>query len=1377
MGQLYKYIFIAGLFVATFCLYGIATALEVQISPWTITKTTKDKECNACCEASAEFTDLNNYQFKQWIKFDVNTNGQGFLLEKKKNIDPDWLGSSFPNSSPEYKIPGIHFWFDEGPMFLTSATISGEPPEVVYDLRAAGNLTEQLSTARFWKCETYAGSISDENKMQGSYPEDLSVMAIEDGPLLAQGLRTCLESFRNRTPFEDITITATKYTSESKSTPIKEPLERSKSFLEHLKTSNHTDEELDIAFFQYGLAAADALKLKDAKEALSRAIAVSNRGEKISSEAYSALERLVEVLLSLEQLDEAEEVARKLRDPGLWLAAIAVSRGDYNTGGGQFLVELGRILDRKINSFYELQVNTNDILRADKINEISKRVRTALLIWGSAALGHSERVEPNIIYINNPPTYNIAESVFNWPDIRMLSINSPSLKEHRRDLGIAAFLRGEGMRLAGFLQTAETDLKYALFELENIPGGEGFYARAQVSLAALAADQKRELTALDMINKTLDSIKAKLGKDSLPWLEGSVLRSTLLFRIGDKEGALEAAEEGLASAAQSLSDNHSLVIRLKQCKAHALLANNDLQCALNTILSSFGIDKLPSKTEKEWEEYFSCKRPFIEELQNLEKNDLKLHVNPWYINSPDFWENETRLLHSLRDLMCNFIGAQITMHNMPALQKLERIKISTILSKINGSIPGQYVRLLNELISGIEYDEQLLISESMVKNKMENAVTQTSGNEYVQDIRHWSLIGDQSNKAPNEPDEMYNLIRDISLNISYTKAKTHLSLNKIFPGKFRPTLRPGVETDGLDVLLHTSKRAFLSHMDLKQQDIDYHCLLTNIQAASSVEVLPLLLESALLSPGSTQDTLSVKAGKDAARGEAWLRRQRGIVRGMSETAVGKESFDSKRIEIRKRYFSIIQFEPLLQSLFQKAIWGDPNSEQGRNFRDSWKSFFSSPEVLEKGAKTMTPKDYKSNFAYLTPWGGVKYEVNPSCFQDRLNQDEAVLIWLPLERVIHVILVTPKNIRWVEISEGWVKLREHIQRILSAIDKASESVRNGHQVNLAEYPDKDAYELYRILFSQIETDLAGVNHLYTAQLGVTGSIPLGLLMTKPKQGSSLSWLTDRFAITRMPALINPEIFEKPIQKQNLKAPLFLGIGDPILENHELLSATYGPGKNNRYAISSLSSLEELPYATREMKAAARALGVKNDELNKVILSKDNATKELSMKSLINSKHRVLMFATHGLVGGEDIGEPALVLSAPSNGRNIEDDGLLRASDIIGLTINADLVILSACSTSPSGEDGAEPLAGLTSAFLAAGARSIAATHWTIESDATEQVSEKLVSGIYQNQLSPAYAMQEVGKMLRNGGKDHPVYWAPFEILGFPSPHTTGLNIKK
>ena len=107
-----------------------------------------------------------------------------------------------------------------------------------------------------------------------------------------------------------------------------------------------------------------------------------------------------------------------------------------------------------------------------------------------------------------------------------------------------------------------------------------------------------------------------------------------------------------------------------------------------------------------------------------------------------------------------------------------------------------------------------------------------------------------------------------------------------------------------------------------------------------------------------------------------------------------------------------------------------------------------------------------------------------------------------------------------------------------------------------------------------------------------------------------------------------------------------------------------------------------------------------------------------------------FATHGLLSGETEmfaaakAEPALILSPPKTGSE-EDDGLLTASEIAQLKLDADWVVLSACNTAAGESDrpGTEALSGLARAFFYAGSRALLVSHWAVNSDATVRLITK------------------------------------------------------
>jgi CHAT domain-containing protein len=150
--------------------------------------------------------------------------------------------------------------------------------------------------------------------------------------------------------------------------------------------------------------------------------------------------------------------------------------------------------------------------------------------------------------------------------------------------------------------------------------------------------------------------------------------------------------------------------------------------------------------------------------------------------------------------------------------------------------------------------------------------------------------------------------------------------------------------------------------------------------------------------------------------------------------------------------------------------------------------------------------------------------------------------------------------------------------------------------------------------------------------------------------------------------------------------------------------------------------------------------------------------------------VLYFATHALLPGELScqSEPAIALSPPAEAATTRDaDGLLDASEIAGLRLNADLVVLSACNTAESGSRfGGEALSGLAEAFFFAGARSLVASHWHVPSAATATLMVGMMQRLTAaSSEGTAEALRQSQLVLMDRDETaHPFFWAAFTVIG-------------
>jgi len=143
---------------------------------------------------------------------------------------------------------------------------------------------------------------------------------------------------------------------------------------------------------------------------------------------------------------------------------------------------------------------------------------------------------------------------------------------------------------------------------------------------------------------------------------------------------------------------------------------------------------------------------------------------------------------------------------------------------------------------------------------------------------------------------------------------------------------------------------------------------------------------------------------------------------------------------------------------------------------------------------------------------------------------------------------------------------------------------------------------------------------------------------------------------------------------------------------------------------------------------------------------------------------------GLVAGDvkGLAEPSLALSIPAQPTS-DDDGLLTASEVALLKLNADWVVLSACNTIAGDKPGAEALSGLARAFFYAGARALLVSHWAVDSEAATLLTTSTFDILKSDpKLGRAEALRRAMLAYMNDASNprnaYPAYWAPFVVVG-------------
>jgi len=410
----------------------------------------------------------------------------------------------------------------------------------------------------------------------------------------------------------------------------------------------------------------------------------------------------------------------------------------------------------------------------------------------------------------------------------------------------------------------------------------------------------------------------------------------------------------------------------------------------------------------------------------------------------------------------------------------------------------------------------------------------------------------------------------------------------------------------------------------------------------------------------------------------------------------------------------------------------------------------------------------------------------------LADDEAVVAFHVTEKMGYGWVVTSTSAYWTPLPSPSAELVSEVKKLRQMVTDDADKP----------FDAAVAYHLYQQTFAPLESWIRDKKRISVFANGALTSIPFGMLVKRDPAGKSLrdiDWMIKSHAIAVLPSIYSLKTMR--LATAALSAPkAMIGFGDPVFSTgaltrerqaqalaQALAQAQAQPQKLAMRSITSFAKgteidtrslreyLPQLPATRNEVQTIGKVLGADPADL---VLGLDATETRVKQSRL--DQYRIVYFATHGLVAGDlnrfskTRSEPALAFTFPDRPSEA-DDGLLQATEISSLKLNADWVVLSACNTAASDVIGAEALSGLARAFLYAGARSLVVSHWPVADDATAKLMTTLFAVAKEEpNLSHAEALQRAMLSLINSRdknasgipEAHPALWAPFIVVGEP-----------
>lgn len=410
-------------------------------------------------------------------------------------------------------------------------------------------------------------------------------------------------------------------------------------------------------------------------------------------------------------------------------------------------------------------------------------------------------------------------------------------------------------------------------------------------------------------------------------------------------------------------------------------------------------------------------------------------------------------------------------------------------------------------------------------------------------------------------------------------------------------------------------------------------------------------------------------------------------------------------------------------------------------------------------------------------------------QPLLSADEAMVIYSVIDKQSYVVAITREGVDWKEISLGADALTQKVAAFRKGLDvgKARDASGKSGPFDLAL-----ASELYVALLGPVEALTKDKRNLLVVPSAALTALPFHLLVTETPHAAipdrlegyrDAAWLLRRQAVSVLPSVISLKSLRAFARRDQDVKPM-TGFGDPVF-NPAAEGSADRRAASGKVAVRSIATiayadfwrgagvdrarlaqaLPQLPDTADELNAVGRNVGATDADIH---LGRDAS--ETTLKRAALAQYGIIYFATHGLVAGDvkGLGEPSLALSIPDQPSEL-DDGLLTASEVAQLKLNADWVVLSACNTIAGDKPGAEALSGLARSFFYAGARALLVSHWAVDSEAATRLTTSTFE-LLKNEpkIGRAEALRRAMLTYLDDASSprnaYPAMWGPFALIG-------------
>ncbi|MEN0048017.1 MAG: CHAT domain-containing tetratricopeptide repeat protein [Bacteroidota bacterium] len=446
----------------------------------------------------------------------------------------------------------------------------------------------------------------------------------------------------------------------------------------------------------------------------------------------------------------------------------------------------------------------------------------------------------------------------------------------------------------------------------------------------------------------------------------------------------------------------------------------------------------------------------------------------------------------------------------------------------------------------------------------------------------------------------------------------------------------------------------------------------------------------------------------------------------------KETDITAKTDIFSALKTIKQGINFYQKKIDEEVFKDTLADQKEILK--WKSLlFDEKKKEEQLLARLDTTNYQAYFQELSNITTIKVQ---EIQQQLLSENQALIEYFLGDSTLFIFLIR-KNDFLVYTQERTSNeyLEKQVKQMLENLSKADQ-ISTEHFPKNRQYAEA-AHQLYQQLIEPLEKDLEDIERLIIVPDDVLGRVPFDALLKTmpddPNEYSSLSYLLRDYQISyAYSATLLQEMCNKQVQPKRT-----------------LLAVA-------PHTISEQDGLEPLQFSVESVENISKIV-------RGVALMKGDDARLKNFLAVVE-QYGILHIATHARL--DDRGGDYAYLTFTTDNDSVAYKLYIR--DLYNLSLNAQMVVLSACQTADGTLQKGEGILSLARGFAYAGAKSIVPTLWQVDDKATTDLMklfyEELRKGKTKDAALQTAKLKYLQEIAESSRKVAPYYWAAFVPIG-------------